>query len=304
MKLNRVLAASGIALLAVTASLQVLAEPAQKPVLVPAVTAPPAAVKHSPPPSLNHYLDRFNGTILQSFEAGSGLTGWYLETDFGKEILYTTADGARLLDGHLLDAEGVDLRERELFARKFAGVLEGFEGASTVVLGDGDLSLYLVFEPYCGYCHTLVRTLTKNPEVKLHLVPIAFMDEDSEQLAAALLESSDPKAILRELRSNPDSPALRTTEPAEARRAEIRSNNEVIRRFGIKGTPFMAWRDQQGKVQVHSGLPDDETLATILGKVQPVPATAKATRGNTASLNVDMPSTATMAAGARHGSGT
>jgi thiol:disulfide interchange protein DsbG len=258
---------SGIVFLSImlfAASASSAGEPVDSETQSTVTLAIPAPARSAIPSSLQHYLLKHDGKVLETFDAGGGLAGWYLTSDFGNEILYTTADGSRLIDGQLLDPLGRDLREQQLQPRKFARIIDGLGEATGVVLGNGAFKMYMVYEPHCTYCHKLVQSLIRNAGVELHLIPIAFLDEDSEQLSAALLAAKDPAAVLRTLRIDPDAQSLRTSEPQPEMVSAVQRNTKLIKALDIDGTPFLAWRDDRGQAHVKSGLPSDEQLARIL----------------------------------------
>lgn len=249
-------------------------------------------------------------TLLESFPAESGLTGWVLSLEGEHTLVYTTAQGDVLISGALLDASGVNLSERyarQYFPKPDIALLEGAayirvgqrqeqnlpdsatseavtlsDTAKDTVSPGAEMStalseeapvpdtprvVYAFFDPACPLCHLAWKAFKPYMDqgVELRWIPVAFLAPDSREKAAAILQGTDPQAVMAAsmLHFNTgDQPAESVKETS---RRQLQNNMKLMQRFGIQGAPGFIWEDDKGVLNIRSGMPKLNELAEITG---------------------------------------
>lgn len=112
-------------------------------------------------------------------------------------------------------------------------------------------TLYVFYEPFCGYCHKLHAELqpliAQGLDVKI--IPVSFLRAESPDVIATLAASPDLKLALAQSDKN----QLPITVKADsALRAKINKNINVMNSLGVRGTPAIVYKDKDGKVTVTS----------------------------------------------------
>ncbi len=214
--------------------------------------------------------------VKRSFPAASGLRGWLLATEGEYSIVFTTADGKTLLSGTLFDASGRNLTA--LYAERYVpkpDYREAFaELERAVLIPEGTLAapkstVYVIFDPNCPYCHALWLALQPYHKAGLQVrwLPVAYLRPTSHTKAAAMLEADDPtrefRRIMEGFGGNDAAYSGRNVSPDA--RAILAGHARIMRRFGLRGTPAIIWKDRQGRIQVRRGMPRLSELAAITG---------------------------------------
>jgi len=97
-------------------------------------------------------------------------------------------------------------------------------------------------------------------------VLVAIIKPDSLPKAAAILQASDPAKAFDEHQQHYDQggiTALANPDPKVV--ARIRLNNALMDDLGITGTPAMVYQDNDGRIQIMDGLPDEAEITRRLG---------------------------------------
>lgn len=115
-------------------------------------------------------------TVVKSFPAASGLTGWVMAQDGRTSIVFTTADKKTLLAGALVDENGENLSAKyeEKYVPKpdFSGLYQSLEKSSHVVEGtlkDPKSVMYVFVDANCPYCHFTWMALQPYEKVGLQV---------------------------------------------------------------------------------------------------------------------------------------
>jgi thiol:disulfide interchange protein DsbG len=239
---------------------------------------PAAAVGAQAYPKALDQAVRSGVTVVKSFPAASGLTGWVLAQGANHSVVYTTADKKTLLAGALIDENGQNLTElyQAQYVPKpdYAAAFQGLEKSAYVAEGmlkSPKNVLYVFVDANCPFCHLMWRALQPYEAAGLQVrwIPVATLGPTSMPKAIEVLAAPDRIAAFRKLEANhgkpwtPSGKASAATHPAVA--ASISRNGELMERFGIAGTPGAVWRDRQGKVQVKSGMPRLSELPAMTG---------------------------------------
>lgn len=215
--------------------------------------------------------------IVEHFEAKGGLDGWVLKDgESGQYFIgYTTPDGEVLLAGLALNAQGENLsalyNEQYVPAPDYSAAMSDFaEVADSVVLGNAHAPAEIVvaYDPNCGFCkvlHKLVQPAIDAGQLKMRVVPVAILGQDSGPKSAGLLATSDlhnamvasTYGIGQVQRSN--DPALLS---------KVNANTNLMRKHGFNGTPLVLYEaDRAGNptVYVSNGVPAVKEMFERLG---------------------------------------
>ncbi len=217
-------------------------------------------------------------SVVRSFPAASGLTGWLLSQGGRYSIVYTTADKKTLLVGSLIGEDGQNLSAKleEQFVPKpdLAGLFQRLEKTTYVTEGTAHAPkgvVYVFVDANCPYCHFTWRALQPYEAAGLQVrwIPVATLGPTSLPKAIEVLAAGDKTAAFRIMEGNHGKPWTPSAQSAEASHpalvAALRQNGELMDAFGISGTPGVIWRDRQGKVQVKAGMPRLSELPGITG---------------------------------------
>ena len=218
-------------------------------------------------------------SIGEAFQAPSGLTGYTVSFQGQTLAAYVTADGEHVVVGTLLDGDGTNLSQPVLDAAARAARPEtewqAVAGADWIADGDADAAriVYAFTDPNCPFCHRFheqTRDWVNAGDVQIRHVMVGVLREDSLAKAATLLAADDPGAALDEHEARFDAGGITPAEsiPAAARRA-VESNNQLMSGLGIRGTPSVYYRDDDGAIRLARGLPRGETLEAVMGGPRP-----------------------------------
>lgn len=229
-------------------------------------------------------VDKMTGgqvKILKAFQAPAGLIGVAISAGQGRDsIIYATPDGKYLIQGVIVSATGDNMTRlaADQFLPKPPTAADNFavlSKAHTYLWGQDSAKkeLWVVFDPNCIYCHKLFEGLKANVaagDVKVHVIQVGFLKQSSLGKAAAIFAAKDPAAALAEDEANFDtakeegSIAPDTSDAAAV--AKVQDNNAWMKTQGIKGTPYMLFRDTEGKPQAIEGyMPDTAALLAKIG---------------------------------------
>lgn len=234
------------------------------------------------PPAVQSLVDQ-GITIVEQFDAQAGLTGYVIkvkrknDTMYG--IVYGLADGKYVLVGRLLDANGNNITAAQ--AKKYTPkpdlskawqkleqstwFAEGAENPETII--------YVFSDPNCPYCH--LAWLANQPYMDVGLqvrhIVVGFLTPSSKYRAAAILEADNPTAAFRKNEKNyrfdvPEDQAggiepLKDPDPATLKK--IKANAQLMFDLGVRGTPGIFYKDDNGKVHSIAGLPSLSQLPKI-----------------------------------------
>ena len=227
------------------------------------------------PKPLQTIMDR-GVSVVRSFPAPGGLTGWVIKRDNRQMIVYTTSDKQNLLVGDLLDELGHDMTARyaSMYASKpdIDSLYKQLERARYISDGAASVKspIYVFMDPNCVFCH--FAWLALRPYVKagvqVRWIPVSVVKSSSAPRAAAILTSQSPVKALEYneshfVLSSEDggvSPAPKV-DPTIIHSLE--ANRSLMDAFGVNGTPAFVWKSADGKVQAKAGMPPLSELPGI-----------------------------------------
>lgn len=140
-------------------------------------------------------------------------------------------------------------------------VREGSASAKHVV--------YVFTDPSCQWCHRLweaSRPWVDSGKVQVRNLFVGFIRPDSAAKVAAILGAADPAAAIAQ---NERSFTAGGIKPAFAVSQNVRktldANESLLREFGFRGTPVIAYRNASGRIDMVSGLPGPDKLPRVMG---------------------------------------
>lgn len=212
-------------------------------------------------------------SILDTFEAPSGLQGYAGLYQGRPYTLYLTADQQHVLIGSLVDAEGEDL-SAAVIEEKISGPQSKLvwqsleEKAHWIAEGNADAKriVYVFTDPNCPFCKRFwsnAQPWVKSGKVQLRHIPVGVLGESSEKKAAFILAA---KNQLQALVDN-ESGKKAAGEPSisSALQEKLEKNLEVMMMAGATGTPAIFYKDAQDQLQMYPGAAQGEQLVEIFG---------------------------------------
>ena len=224
-------------------------------------------------------LEDRGATVGETFEAPSGLTGYTVSFQGQTLAAYVTADQEHVLVGTLLDGDGTNLSAPVLSAAANADRPESewdaVADAGWIADGSDDAErvIYAFTDPNCPYCSRFYqqsRDWVEAGAVQIRHVMVGVLREDSLAKAATLLAADDPSAALAAHEAAFDSGGVTPADPLpSASEQTVQSNNALMNRLGIRGTPSVYYRDAEGAIRLARGLPRGDRLEAVMGGPRP-----------------------------------
>ncbi len=149
------------------------------------------------------------------------------------------------------------------------------QGASAIIEGaSGEnvkSTLYVFMDPNCIFCHLVWKALQpyEAAGLQVHWIPIGFLKPDSAGKAAALLQSKNSAALLKELETHYSekdesggiAPLAHIPPIAQT---QINRNLQLFQDLGFNGTPTIIYQGSGGRWADLDGLPRLGMLPGIL----------------------------------------
>lgn len=158
-----------------------------------------------PPPLLYQQIEKVDGSVVQSFPAPDGLTGWVVKIQGRYGVVYTTASGDYILSGALIDKDGQNLSADYLdkYAPKpDAAALATALASDPWLVDEGSPSaplIYVYLDSNCSYCNKLwteIRPYVESGKVHVRWVLLSFLKTTSKGRGAAILAANNRAAAL------------------------------------------------------------------------------------------------------------
>jgi thiol:disulfide interchange protein DsbG len=177
------------------------------------------------------------------------------------------------LAGAALAAAASCAHAKQPAARELPALFSILEKTDAVVEGSTSPKriLYVFFDANCWYCHLTWKALQAYEKAGLQVrwVPVAYQKDSSTGRAAAIMQAKDRAAALREnetgYRAQSYDGGIAPLKASQALEAQLEANFELMDRFGVSGTPGLAWKDAKGRVRVRTGMPRLAQLPAITG---------------------------------------
>ncbi len=127
--------------------------------------------------------------------------------------------------------------------------------------------IYAFFDPNCPFCQLAWKAFQPyiDKGVEIRWIPVAFLNPESRDKAAAILQSRNPENELTESMRLFNTEQQPTAAVKETSRRQLQSNMKLMQRFGIQGTPGLVWANQDGELNIRSGMPKLDEFSDITG---------------------------------------
>lgn len=177
------------------------------------------------------------------------------------EIVYTDEKVEYFFGGSIYDIRTLPPRNltEESTGRAVVQILNGSRDlAIRRVKGNGKRTLYTFEDPNCGYCKQLSRELAKVDDVTIYTFLLPILSQDSIEKSRAVWCAKDRAKAWDDLMLNAALP-----EGGNACNTPIERNLQLMRRFGIRGTPAI----YLGNGQQIGGYIPAEKIEQALGSI-------------------------------------
>lgn len=216
-------------------------------------------------------------TIMTTLPAPEGFKGYVGQFSGQLTPVYLLPDGRHVTIGVLYDENGRDLTNAAFRAATMPkpnpALWNSLARSTWIAQGPAKARriVYVFTDTECPYCHELwlaVQPYLKEGRVQMRNVIVAVIAPESLGRGAAVLTAHDPAdAMLRHEEAFGHSPIRPLESVAPKIRAEIEANQTLMNHLNAFATPAIVYRDEQGTVHMLLGLPDQETMEAIFGKV-------------------------------------
>lgn len=220
-------------------------------------------------------LEKQGFEIKGEFKAPGDLQGYAMQYQGQGTTVYLTPDKQHAIMGNLVDAAGKNLSDAEVekfvYAPMAKEMWQSLEKHRWIAAGDAKASriVYVFADPYCPYCTQFweqAQPWLKSGKVQLRVLLVGMLRPDSGQKAAAILMSKDPAKTLADYENSKGKLALQKPERIDPVIGEaLKDNLTLMDDLGGNATPSIYYLNAEGRLQQHQGMPDAETLNTILG---------------------------------------
>lgn len=235
-----------------------------------------AAPKDEPswPPAIQQMANK-GLTIVKAFDAPSGMKGYAARAGTTPVALYLTPDGKHVIVGTMLDDQGNNLTGPELDAAivqpEQQNAWPQLAQANWIADGPDDAprKVYVFTDPNCPYCHKFFedsRPWVKAGKVQLRQILVGIIRPSSPGKAAALMAARNPSAAYRDHEKHYKSGGIDPINPVPTDlQHKVMANNILMSTLSIRGTPGIVYKDADGHIQTHQGVPQGATLDEIMG---------------------------------------
>lgn len=220
-------------------------------------------------------LEKQGFEIKGEFKAPGDLQGYAMQYQGQGTTVYLTPDKQHAIMGNLVDAAGKNLSDAEVekfvYAPMAKEMWQNLEKHRWIATGDAKAPriVYVFADPYCPYCTQFweqAQPWLKSGKVQLRVLLVGMLRPGSGQKAAAILMSKDPAKTLADYENSKGKLALQKPEKIDPAIGEaLKDNLTLMDDLGGNATPSIYYLNAEGRLQQHQGMPDAETLNTILG---------------------------------------
>lgn len=231
------------------------------------------------PQIIQHILDR-GLSVVADFDATPDMRGYILESQ-GKPItVYVSKDQQQAFVGTHIDQDGNNLSAEQIDALYYPTKARQTwaELASSHWVADGDNSapttIYAFYDPNCPYCQAFREAASpwiQSGQVQLRHILVGVLTPSSLPKAATILGAVNPHTAYMQNVAQHKHGGIAVQESARIRgEPQVQANNQLMQKLGVPATPGIFYKDAEGKLQRHLGMPPTHTLNLMMeGVVQP-----------------------------------
>ena len=220
-------------------------------------------------------LEKQGITVVGTFDAPGGLTGYAGMVEQQPIVVYLTADQKYAIVGPMIDGKGTNLSQQPLEKlvmkpmteriwkdlEKSTWVTDGKRTAPRVV--------YAFTDPNCPYCNKFwndARPWIASGKVQVRHIMVGILGPTSPGKAAAILAAKDPQAALAQHEKSHAQGGVKPLGQIPAKvRTQLTGNEQLMQALGAQATPTIFYKDASGNLQTMQGAPSAEMLPRILG---------------------------------------
>lgn len=201
-----------------------------------------------------------------------GLTAYLVVGNDEQEYVYWVNDKQEFVStGSLITKDGVNLTQRylEQYGSDDTDKLMALNDGGLVLKNSSNTntsaSMYVFYEPHCGYCKKLHGEIAPYIEqgLDVRLVPVSFLSKNSPNVIQALKDSNN---LFEDLKRSDKGQLANVARADGDTIKELSKNSQVMRSLGIRGTPGVVYSDANGKFRVHP-TPTGETLKNVAAEL-------------------------------------
>lgn len=233
-----------------------------------------------------------DGKELRYLGRQAGMDGWIARQDDQIEIFYTTTDGDGVVLGVLFDENGENItrdqmatiddlqpvdtsnikpstdRDTDRSAPQTSDPNSPGERLFNAVKSQDHFSIgsarapemYIIVDPTCPFCKTLWANLAdpyiKSGQVRVHIIPIGALSEESSDIAARIFGADDSSdAWLKYIANGAEAVADNPMDPRyEEHFADVMA---MMEEWQMTTVPYSVYRSADGTVKLVRGVPKD-----------------------------------------------
>lgn len=174
-----------------------------------------------------------------------------------------------------LTVDGAALAASNKQTSRIETTLAAAPKATWIAQGQGRHVVYVIFDPNCGYCQLLYKSLHTfmvPNDLQLRWIPVAIVDATSLGKAAAIMQAKDPKTALdyNEAHYNTTTYTGGISEeiPSAITEKRLRANAALLNQVGIPVVPTMLFQAKSGEAMVIQGALSPIALRKVLDQVR------------------------------------
>lgn len=220
------------------------------------------------------------GSVVKSFPAPDGLTGWVVKINGHSFVVYTTPSGGYLVSGSLFDGSGrnltpqyVDMYVPKPDPEKTAATLN----SDTWLIDEGKAGaplIYAYLDPNCSFCNkfwTELRPYIADGKVHVRWAIVSFLKDTSQGKAAAILAAPNKVKALAENETRFDHeheeggiPELRPV--SQDIQTVLAMHTVQMNESGDQGTPTILIHHKNGWMFSYGAPPDIQKFIDDINK--------------------------------------
>lgn len=213
--------------------------------------------------------------VVGTFETPGGLTGYAAIMGQRPLAIYLTEDGERAIIGSMINSEGDFIHRgtlQEMVAEPMSKrIWSQLENSTWVAEGSEDAArtVYVFSDPNCPYCHVFweqAQPWVQAGKVELRHVMVGIIGKTSPNKAAAIITANNPEQALVKNKKSFKQGGITPMQdiPAQAH-SKLKANLRLMGQLGLRGTPGVIYRDDQGTVQIWRGVPPEQAMSKVMG---------------------------------------